>query len=358
MLSERLCLPVEQWPALDQRLWRAGIRAGELFEPAGAGAHWSPRSCDKTARGYGRWLTWLGATSQLVETIHPGDRVTRARVIAYLDVIAATCAPFTLTCRIQELCDALRVLAPRQDRGWLDEVLTTLRLRATPIRDKRRRLRPVADLIALGRQLMDEAETAPEWSPRRRAIAFRDGLMITLLAYRPVRRQNFAAIRLGRHLVRQDNHFWLLFAAAETKTHTPYEAVIPDALVAALQRYLDYHRLVLLRGERGGMPADLDALWISEVASPLEVGALGRRIAHHTRTAFGASLPAHWFRDAAATTIAIEDPKHARDAQHVLGHASHRTTERHYNQACSLEASRRHQALLTSLRSPPKGTPI
>jgi site-specific recombinase XerD len=74
------------------------------------------------------------------------------------------------------------------------------------------------------------------------------------------------------------------------------------------------------------------------------------RICKHTRKAFGTSLPPHWFRDAAATSIAIEDPMHVRDARHVLGHASLATTERHYNQACSIDASRRHQAMLATLR--------
>jgi integrase len=360
---KRLCLPVAQWPANDRDLWQACTRLGRLFETVGAGAHWSVRSRDKTERGYGRWLGWLGSTSQPDPNAAPGNRVTRARVAAYLDALATTCAPFTLYCRIQELHDALRVLAPHGDQGWLAELMVTLRQRATPVRDKRSHLRPVADLVALGRRLMEQGETVPDWSEQRRAVAYRDGLMIALLAHRPVRRKNFAAIRIGRHLVQQGGNFWLLFGADETKTGAPYEAVVPTALVTALRRYLDHHRPVLLRGDpnrraAGNAPADTDALWISEVGTALEVGALGRRISHHTSDAFGATVPAHWFRDAAATSIAIEDPVHVRDAHHVLGHADLKTTERYYNQARSLEASRRHQALLASLRAPSKPTPI
>jgi hypothetical protein len=40
-----------------------------------------------------------------------------------------------------------------------------------------------------------------------------------------------------------------------------------------------------------------------------------------------------------------------RDARHVLGHARLATTERHYNQARSLDASRRHQIMLADLRT-------
>ena len=153
------------------------------------------------------------------------------------------------------------------------------------------------------------------------------------------------------HLVKQNGRFWLVFRANETKTRQRYEAIFPESLVAALDRYLNHHRPVLLNGERRHEPAELDALWVSEVATALEAGALATRIRKQTRRAFGLSLPPHWFRDAAATSIAIEDPKHVRDARHVLGHTNLATTERHYNQARSLEASRRHHAVLATLRT-------
>jgi hypothetical protein len=180
----------------------------------------------------------------------------------------------------------------------------------------------------------------------------------TLLAHRSLRIKNFAAIRLGRQLLRQGERYLLVFGPEETKTGQPWEAVFPETLLPGLARYLDHHRPVLLRGEHGTDPADIDALWVSEIGTHLELGALARRICIHTARAFGVSMPPHWFRDAAATTIAIEDPKHVRDAHLVLGHASLATTERHYNQARSLEASRRHQAMLAGLRASVKRGPI
>jgi hypothetical protein len=62
------------------------------------------------------------------------------------------------------------------------------------------------------------------------------------------------------------------------------------------------------------------------------------------------SIPPHWFRDAAATSIAIEDPVHVRDAHLLLGNTL-AVMEKHYNQAQSLEASRRHHAMLATLRA-------
>jgi hypothetical protein len=86
------------------------------------------------------------------------------------------------------------------------------------------------------------------------------------------------------------------------------------------------------------------ALWVSEIGTMLE---LATRIRKHTKETFGASLPPHSFHDAAATSIAVEDPRHVCDAHHILGNTL-ATTQKYYHQAHSLEESRRHQARSSS----------
>ena len=53
---------------------------------------------------------------------------------------------------------------------------------------------------------------------------------------------------------------------------------------------------VLLAGETGQLSPGTDALWVSEVGTMLESGALATRIRKHTEDAFSASLPPPWFR--------------------------------------------------------------
>jgi len=125
------------------------------------------------------------------------------------------------------------------------------------------------------------------------------------------------------------------------KVKRPYEVVFPTALIPELEQYLAIRRTVLLAGEKNQLSPGTNALWVSEIGTMLETGALASRIRKHTKEVFGASLPPHWFRDAAATSIAVEDPRHVCDAHHILGNTL-ATTEKHYNQARSLEASRRH----------------
>ena len=247
-------------------------------------------------------------------------------------------------------------MAPEANRDWVAQLCRALEAKGRrPVREKIPRLRPIGELAALGERLMDEAESVAEWPARRRAVLFRDALMIALLAYRPVRLKNLAMMRLGLHLVKASGSWQILFAAHETKTHVRYEATVPSALAARLERYLDIYRPVLLCGKRLRDGAnkvlvseretpiypELDAVWVSEVGTQLEQAALGCRIVKHTQAAFGRIVSPHLFRDSAATSIAVDNPKHIGDASLVLGHAEHRMTEKHYNHARSLEASRR-----------------
>ena len=227
-------------------------------------------------------------------------------------------------------------------------------------------MRPIDEIVALGERMMEEAESAPGCSARRRAVLYRDGLIIAVLTYRPLRLKNFVSMRLGRHLTKVGGCWHIQFLAEEIKSHVPYEAAFPSALVAKLERYLDVHRPVLLRGECVGgatkgarapdptakAPIDpgLDALWVSEIGTRLVPEALQRRVFDHTRQEFGRGISPHFFRDAAATSIAVDNPRHVGDASLVLGHAGHRMTEKHYNHARSLEASRRQARHSSDLR--------
>jgi integrase len=346
--------PIANWPTRDRASWEKGVEPGNLFESGGAGASWSDASRFKTARGYGYWLSWLATKGFCDPDLGPADRVSRERVAAYIAEITPARAPFTVLCRIRELYDALRVVAPGADWDWIAQLCRALEAQGRPVRNKIPRLRPIGELAALGEHLMDEAESAAEWPARRRAVLFRDALIVALLAYRPVRLKNLAMMRLGHHLVKAGGSWQILFAAHETKTRVRYEATVPPALAPRLERYLDIHRPVLLCGKcvRDGtsklvseretpIHPELDAVWVSETGTQIEQEALARRIVKHTKAAFGRSVSPHLFRDCAATSIAVDNPKHIGDASLVLGHAGHRMTEKHYNHARSLQASRR-----------------
>jgi len=130
------------------------------------------------------------------------------------------------------------------------------------------------------------------------------------------------------------------------------EMPVPEDLVPALELYLKQHRPVLLIGKPvpGRVRPPTNALWITKGGRMMEQSAIQVQITTHTQTAFGQSVNPHLFRDCAATTIAIENPEYVHIIAQILGHSTLATSEKHYNQAGTLEASRRYQDILRKMR--------
>jgi hypothetical protein len=206
--------PVTDWPTGDRELWNRALEPGGLFGGGGRAAHWSAASRLKVACGYKAWLAWLAAKKLLNPDMRPADRVAPERLGAYIAELQAELAPYTVLCRVQELHDALRVMEPESNCKWLTQAYRSLKAQVRPARDKLSRLKTPEELIALGKRLMDEAETATEGSSRRRAVCYRDGLLICVLTYRLMRRKNLAMMRFGRHLVKVGGSeaYWGCFA--------------------------------------------------------------------------------------------------------------------------------------------------
>ena len=114
--------------------------------------------------------------------------MTRDRIAAYVAALQRANAPRTVLNRLTDLATVLGWFAPEQDWGWLYRSLARLRASVRPVRDKRARLHSAHELLALGCELLRTAEAAPSppLSLRERARLYRDGLMIALLATRPL----------------------------------------------------------------------------------------------------------------------------------------------------------------------------
>ena len=182
--------------------------------------------------------------------------------------------------------------------------------------------------------------------PLAAAIQARDGLMIALLALRPLRRRNIAALTIGRSLIATGRGWRICFEPDETKTGLVIDLPWPDRLNTALALYLGHYRPVLLKGGTS------DRLWMTYRATPMTPHSITCRVKKVTRDLVGADVSPHLFRDSLATTLAIEDPDHVRAASVLLGHRTPRTTERYYNRARSIDAARRYQAMLRERAQP------
>jgi integrase len=299
-------------------------------------------------KGYGRWLAWLDAKGLLDDHVAPGNRITPDRVRAYVVDLEAENATGTVIARLIELKVMAAIMAPERDWTWIYRMASSIRARHEPARPKRHRLVDIRRLLELGIDLMAEARN--ESTRLRRFKAYRNGLIIALLASRPLRLRNLTGLILGRTLVRRGDEWWIQIPADETKTKDPIEEPWPEMLVPYLETYLADHRagIVALRGADPGTSGE--ALWLSMYGPAMTDNGIYTRIVARTREGLGQAINPHLFRDCAATSIAIDDPAHIGIATRLLGHRSGSTTERFYNQARSVEASRLMQKVLLALR--------
>ena len=351
-----LSLKLEEWPVADRLAWCAALQPGDVLDPGGAASHWSPATVAWMSNAYGHWLAWLKRNALLDADGTAAQAIQSDLVARYVSDMRAVNASSSVADRVQKLYFVAKLLSPEQNWEWLRSIWRRLNSTARPARDKQARLVDASELFALGLQLIGKGERLSHTSPMDGAVLYRDGLMIALLAARPLRRKNLAAIKIGEHLVRSGPGYRLQFAARETKSRTALELNLPAKLTPFLDRYISHHRPLLFPRNRVSKqpmtrdPSACQNLWVSVRGTGMGAETIYGRIVAHTRAKFGRSINPHLFRDSVATSVAVDDPKHVRITMNLLGHSKLATTEQYYIQAWSLEATRRHQSHVLGLR--------
>ena len=342
----------DEWPRPDREAWRESQTAGDLLDPGGLAAGWAPGTLVAvTTTACGRWVGWLASRGPLDPERSAIAGMPRELMDEYVAHLRGRCAMSTVVTLLAHLVMAARAIAPSEDWSWLQRVTARLKRRSRPARDERPRLQDTDDLLDFGMELMAGAERAPAIANWRQAVDYCDGLMIVLLALRPYRRSNFCSIEIDRHLIQANT----VLPFEKTKTHRPLEQIFPPDLGEALKRYLTHYRPWLCRqtGYRDPRfpfhPAG-DHLWVSRSGSAFGEKGFCEALRKRTLGRFGRSLHPHLFRDCAATTIATGDPEHVRITMSVLGHATMATSERYYNHAQGVEAIRKVQSHILTLR--------
>ena len=356
-VPERHCLKLKAWPAEDRRRWCAALAQGDILDGGGDRYDYREITNRKIEKGYGRFLTFLIFSGRSLDDA-PEARITPEVVVAYVaEMERLNNGTQTIMDRLQELHEAAMVMNPANDWTWIRRIQAKIRARHKPVREKRGRLVGSDDLLGLGLDLMDQANTCS--TKRLASISYRDGLLCALLALRPLRRKNLAALALDGTVVRAGADWMIVLPGDDdddatdrekTKTGAPIEMPWPEILVERLETYLEVYRPVLCEMTGRWTATVGNALWVSSNGSPMTEQAVYDRIVNRTKTAFGRSINPHLFRDCAATTLAVEDPDHVRIAAPVLGHQGFATTERSYIQANMVAAVLRLQQSVRDLR--------
>ena len=338
----KLHLPFAHWPPTDRRLWHDAAKTDDPFSDA-AGTHLAKTTLHRLWMGWRRFLGFLAITEATALEIAPAKRLTIERVRRFADHLAETNSPHSVASQMDALYGAARAMIPGQEWTWLRNVKARLYSAA----GRKSPAGPVitsVQLVDLGEQLMNESKIVPGTPVKMAdAIRYRDGLMIAVLGFIPVRHKNFAAIQIGRDLVREGENWFIAIPPEDTKTKIPLDFEVPELLQPRLERYIDHVRPRMLRRPT------CNALWVSAKGGALSYSAVGPVFTRHTTRRLGIRITPHDARDAAATTWAIAAPDQIGVARDLLTHSDLRTT-RHYNRARGIEASRTHAQLLAKIR--------
>jgi integrase len=339
----RLHLPFEQWPAADRHLWEAATNGNDPFSDA-TGTRLAVTSKNQYLFAWRRFLGFLSIEEKPALGLSAHERLTKDRIRSFADHLAKTHIPRSVAIQIDALYKAARVMMPDLDLSWLK----LMKARLHSVAPLQRASGPVitsVQILQVGQQLMDSHDPKTEdrltLAP---AIRYRDGLMISLLAFLPLGRKNLAALEIDRHLIGEGTNRFIFIPAAETKTRTPIEFAIPELFLPYLDVYLRIVRPRILNNPK------CKALWVSPRGGALRDGAIGEIVSRHTMAVLGIRLTPHDTRDAAATTWALAAPSKIGVSRDLLSHSDLRTTQKHYNRANGVQASRTLAKVLQGVR--------
>jgi integrase/recombinase XerD len=214
-------LPLHNWPKPDQIAWAEATAEGDIFEGRGPAAHWAATTRDATIAAYGRWLGFIAASEPLALATHPVDRLTVERLARYLDHLAETARTVGQHMFLAKLRDAIRVMFPGKVPLHLSRLVAWLEHECQP-RSMAARVVTTQRLSALSTKLIKQAVSVD--GEIVDSVSFRDGLMIGILALRPVRRRTFSLMQVRRHLRRVGEEWRMIFEGSETKSGRPFEA--------------------------------------------------------------------------------------------------------------------------------------
>jgi len=342
----RLHLPFSQWPLADRLLWQnAMIDHDNPFHSA-AGAHLSERSRRQYQYGWRRFLGFLTLDEPAALEIAPAERLTKERVKRFVDHLKESNTPRSVAIQVDMLYKVARIMLPKLNLNWLKTIKARLFV-AAPTQGARGPVITSVQLLELGQQLMDES--TPTSNRRMRltdAVQFRDGLIIALLAFVPLRRKNLAALEIDRHLIGEGDEWSVIVPAKETKTKVgaTIDFTIPELIHPYLTTYLSIVRPRMLKR------TNCTALWVSPKGGALSYSAIWSIITRHAKKRLGIHISPHDARDAAATTWAIAAPDQIGVSRDLLTHSDLRATTKHYNRARGIEASRAHALFIARMR--------
>lgn len=334
-----LVLKFEDWPHDDRTFWAALFEEADIFEDTGQLSHWRSGSQQVLRQGYGQWLSFLARNHVQVLNESLLGRVRPALIGEYVNECQFRLAPQTVYNLISDILILVRASALDHDWTWLHRVAKRLANKVDRVSLKKRAPLTAGQIFDWSLRRLEAVYYSPRLSEKKRAIHFRDALIIGLLIARPVRKRALLAMDIDTHLVVRGQGFSLHYPKEDMKDNRPRDYPFPEKLTVPMRQYLEVHRPILLgaKGEFG--------LWINQYGNRFAYDGFTRLFGNLMETHLGCHLRPHRFRDIAATSIAEFDPAHVGIIRDILGHATLDMAERHYNRASQVSSCNALQSL-------------
>jgi integrase/recombinase XerD len=354
MSAVRICLSPDTWSPDDQLALQTALCPGLRRTRAGRAAKWRAPTILIMTHGVGCFLGFMAQSGVDILSSRLADICGEDAVFQWIaSMNARDLMPSTVRFRVTGLQRGCMVMYPFADWQWLRPIVADLPHGRLESRQRKiKQFRHSRDLVELGLRLITASLEGSFLRPHLRHVHARDGMMIVLLAWKPLRLKNFTRLRLGQHLTRRDDGRWRIHVpASETKNSETVDDVLPEDIGSLLDRYLAVDRPELLARRRADLGAEEAHLWISEDGLPCTDAGIRLRIREQTFKAFGVAISPHRFRDAAVTTIAIEMPDQIRMALALLANRGPETILESYNMAAtSMAAHRMNESIEATMR--------
>lgn len=340
------------WPPALRRLHDLRQAKPGAFTKRNVAATWRDRTFDLHVWSVSYFVGWLDWSCRLNEHADFSGWVTPGFMGAYVDDMrVAGLSPRTMATRVDGVRAALAALSPETPTAWLMQGINQLREEPSDRRRTQARTQHTANIVELGVSLMEQAvEERGDATPHQRAVLYRDGLIIVFMALAVPRLDTVAVMRLGQHLVRQENGYRIAWSAREMKEDRPHEAKLGPELSAMLQRYLDEFRPVLAAKSRTSRPDANAAVWFNKHGDPFSSRGIYNLIVERTGAAFDESMFPHAFRHSAATTLVLERPDLIKLVTPLLQHRDSSSREI-YVLADQVEAGQRFGEVIAARRA-------
>jgi integrase len=296
------------------------------------------KSIEHAAKGYGWFLASQAAHGPLDPALGPAGRVTLASVASYVDFMRARQNKNrTIKSRLFHLRTALRIMVPAAEFDWItrpDGVSLAVWLPDEPV--EKPFLPTTRQLFDWGLEMMQIPIRADgPAAPHQRlqlCRAYRNGLMIAILACLAPRVGSLSKMRLEKNLFWRSGEHWVRLQGSIVKNKRDHEYAIPPQLTPYVSRYLAEIRPLLLD------PSYCDAVWGNGQGGALSAQAVQTMLFRESLKKFGHGFGPHIARHALASSLASADPLNPGLAAVVLG-VSEGVVQAHYRQARQRDAA-------------------